>query len=331
MSNKAGSISQQLRSFGVNAQSHRCGRERHQRRASWIIVRTAMLAATLSCCSGTFDGSSDSGADGSDGNGTVLPLAAVMESSETSLTLLTKAENRLRDECMEARGFEHVTPIHFDTRIFNLDQRYGNRTHDWAAENGYRPMNFASLIESIGLTDPGPVPSADYQKAMFGNSVLQADGSQAPDGTGCESMAATEIYGGPERRYSFDGWGDLLELDSTSYERTMASSTVVAAEAEWAKCMTSAGFDYSSPQEPMFEFPTPFDDPIALDTRPSDAEIKTAVADASCRDEGHLQEIYIEVESEVQRKLLDEHVAAVLAVEEQMSAAIERAKQVLDK
>lgn len=299
----------------------------------YVAVTVLLVSLSVGCKSSGSE--SDDGAvgrgDTDSGSSLVeLPLAAILETPSSDLALLAEAENQLRANCMQDRGFDDLTPIRFETDTFNVDQRYGNRTVEFASENGYRPMNLESMLISSGVEETPPPETDAYLTAMFGEIVQHADGSAGPDGSGCEAIAATTIYGGPDRRYSFDGWNALIELDAVSYETTMASSTVKEAEARWAECMGGAGYEFSSPQDPLFKFPTPFDNPALLERPPTPDELQTATADAHCRAEVRLQDVYIDVESSVQRQLLETKSEGIASVKEQMDQAIETAKSILN-
>lgn len=259
-----------------------------------------------------------------------LPLSAIMDAATDDLRLLAAAENKLRAQCMKDRGFDQVTNVRYDDAgLFNLDRRYAHVTPEVARERGYRPVDLEALVAAATEPMPAFARSDDYLVALHGEVRDYPDGSRRPDGTGCEALAAEEIYGNAERRYGFSGWDALLKVNEDSYVQTMASEGVRAAESSWSQCMKRAGYDYASPQEPLADYPVDPSNVEILRVPVSNAELATAVADANCRIETNLKEVYFATESQIQLELIETHSDAVRSVRSELDDALTRANEIM--
>ncbi|XBH22447.1 hypothetical protein V5R04_04275 [Jonesiaceae bacterium BS-20] len=122
-------------------------------------------------------------------------------------------------------------------------------------------------------------------------------------------------------------WGQRYSLESVAYEiagdaslRALNSQSVQDGFADWSACMDGRGFDYAEPSAAyLSEWPG--------DT-PGIDEIKTAVADAECKESTGLNKIWSAENARFQTEALNEYPGFVEQWNEILQAELDAARGV---
>jgi hypothetical protein len=247
-------------------------------------------------------------------------------------SLYARTQDMLIAECMSTYGFNYdadLSPERLEEAGRLHGQKYGIESISDAAEYGYQdPLR----IQAAAFYDDR-VWTKDEMLVLHGSEAvsiteLETDtdefdpqtlnGKMIPAG-GCIVWAALKLEddstppGIGIRTTSIDLPTRLIwEAESLyqSDERTLRMQDM------WSDCMDKAGYKYSSWEDPRKEFTR------ELGVKPSDLEIRTATADAECRDGlNFLGEMFL-IECEYQAKLLEENIAEVNEYRDWMSGAI---------
>ncbi|MEU5086493.1 hypothetical protein [Streptomyces sp. NPDC021356] len=208
----------------------------------------------------------------------------------------------LAKECMRGLGFDNLRdldPAHPPGRpqrpadgktVFGLmivadrDHRYGVQNPEEAATYGYRapaaeyrraaPDRKWTLPEYLALTGAG-----------FGDDPRSVHGHPIPE-RGCLGRADLRIYG----RDRYAAPDPVLTLRSESRRRAQQDPAWTHADRLWSACMRGAGYHYATPREAQNGDDRRDEDLKRFlsvhrpdDDRPSEAERRTAVADARCK------------------------------------------------
>ncbi|MEU8076550.1 hypothetical protein AB0B31_13985 [Catellatospora citrea] len=231
----------------------------------------------------------------------VMPLDVYILTREQRISINNARELLIRD-CVNKHGLQvtgRVASGDQPSRQVMIGRRYGIIDADAAARTGYRAD--AEVAADAGKAGGGWNPTPEEFRVVSGkdqvtgeNTVGQLVGGTAIAEGGCASEAG--------RQLSADGgelasnYGDTLQVET--YAMAERDSRVVAAVAEWSKCMAEAGYTYSSPWEPNNRDWGP---------KPTNEEIATAVADVACRRKVDLVGIWLAVESAYQQRVIDEN------------------------
>lgn len=211
-------------------------------------------------------------------------------------------------QCMADQGFDFDAverEVQEPEWTDQLRQRLGPSDESTAQRLGY------GLGESTPAFVDEPSGDAAFQQALTGGSPPQTVDLVDPTSgavigaldirSGCLGEADAAVFGSVERRnryYSLDiglqnlAVGVLLEAES--------SSTVLAAQAEWASCMQAQGYDYLTTSDPLdVDWPDPL----------GDEERTTALADVACKQEVGLVDLYLAEVTALATERQSEHVA----------------------
>jgi len=177
-------------------------------------------------------------------------------------------------------------------------------------------------------------PSSEVSAVAFGTTNV-VNGLRVPKG-GCLVAGFNEVIKGIPNSLLPDGnsgpiAGIANEID---HENVQEDSGVIAVNRKWSACMAGLGYDYSSPGQAV-------DDPrwVAA-SRPSapghhvgitEAEVKTAVADVTCRSRVDLYGVYWAVAAAYQNEWLanSQNRALAQAQEQADEVMLTRAEAIL--
>jgi len=260
-------------------------------------------------------------------------------------------------KCMSEQGFEY-TPVDYSSMgraeavgTEELDVEWG--TLEFAQEYGYGATTNPWGDQSGEPTDTGEEwvdPNSEYiedmsqteQTAYFAALYGDTSSSEPPEEgevvdeydwttAGCQGKAQHEVY------ESGNGMDDeeftaLQDEMSAMWEAAMADPRVSGLDAEWASCMSDAGYTglavVADAEQQFYEKVNAIYEDAYVDVDPeageadyaavedgiqnqlsalTTEEIETAVADYTCRDEVRYTEIQQEVNFEYQQDFVDGH------------------------
>lgn len=175
---------------------------------------------------------------------------------------------------------------------------------------------------------------AAYDEALWGVSPENADGAEYVEPTGdrrgCHAAANDAVYGaGMDEDDPFAG---LMEEMTRMWESVPTDDRVLAAQADWAACMADAGHlglaRIGDGETTVADLVQPIVDEVYA-TVPEDAseeervaaqalvdervaaitpqEIEIAVADMTCRAQVRYEDVYAEVDRDLQQQFYDAH------------------------
>lgn len=241
-------------------------------------------------------------------------LAAILRvyADPTLRRLVEHASDVLIQRCMAEAGFDYqVAPPREapqDAAAMLIDQALGVTTVADAQRYGYVPPLVALDADDDGRADLNSSSEPAFLDALFGtdrgspesNAVVDDDTGRQVGSLeirdGCTGSADDQLFGSSEDRASFYSLDLTLQnLAVEAVVKTQSSSPIQSATADWSRCMANAGYDFSTPQDPLeVEWAEP---------RPSEDEVRTALADVQCKEQAGLISTY--------RTLLNDAASAV--------------------
>ncbi|MBO1413165.1 hypothetical protein [Streptomyces sp. FH025] len=250
--------------------------------------------------------------------GLKLPLSAYMETYEDNRTI-ERAADRLTHDCMARFGF-----------TYNAPERTVNPASIWDNTNMARRYGLTdrSQVERYGydLPDEGwsppPIPkmSAEELVMLTGRTEPKPD---APEVSTTQN--GTAVPRGGCMGESLDKVGGQLDtsvpdrLDAESFDTAKADDRVQQVIQQWSGCMAEKGYQVALPAD-AFKLA-----PRATGSGPSKEEIAVATADLDCKERTGLVKVWFDVESEVQRKQIEENQLALNQTRERITAAVKSA------
>lgn len=328
-------------------------RQRTTARALAFAGALGLLAAGLTGCGGGDEGTGDQGDRDEEQLGV---LDAMFRDAWENAVRQDPAQAQARveeliAECMAEQGFEYVPR----TAAGPMPQ-----AATAVEDDGLDPIEYAQqwgYAITTGPPDegPGPSPSPEvvdpneelragmtetertaYDTALWGVPLDPADGEEYVEPTGdqrgCHTVANDAVYGsGVEED---DPFADLMDEMSRMWESVGTDDRVLAAQAEWAACMTDAGHpglaSVGDGEKVVLDLVQPILDEVWA-TVPEDAaeeerraaqalidertaaitpqEIEIAVADMTCREQVRYEDVYAEVDRDLQQQFYDAHRA----------------------
>jgi hypothetical protein len=244
----------------------------------------------------------------------VLPIQAYIPTDEEYITL-QRAESAITTACMAAQGFDYHPPAPAAGLSDQMHRRY-NWVYDkeTAAEHGYHWVPTGPEEEPAEVLDPGA------REALMGDEMGDEPG-------GCLGEAYDHLTDGLERH---DGAGLnlpylVMEVKSESYHRSQEDPRVLDVFREWSSCMAEGGYTATKPLDDRlfqdFDFGLP---------EPSQAEIDQALWNVECMERTDLLSVWFDVESEIQRELIDKHAEAFAQIAEENEEMMRRAAAALE-
>jgi hypothetical protein len=216
------------------------------------------------------------------------------------------ARQVLTGACMRQLGYRYVVDAAQYQRVATIDLAdngvYGNKRRyvvtdpATAGRYGYHKVSTATGAQAVGgRRNPGAM-TTDEREGLFGvlpdgkSATHTADGRPIPAG-GCIGAADTTLA-----RAGQAGKAEPVNrLGGESYQHSLGDARVRAVFQAWSRCMAGRGYHVTSPLRII--------DGFDLDTRTvTPAEIATARADVSCKQQTHLTDIWFDSEEAYQEK-----------------------------
>ncbi|MFE3760280.1 hypothetical protein ACFXPI_00715 [Streptomyces sp. NPDC059104] len=241
-----------------------------------------------------------------------LPLDGLFWSDQ-EYTLLHKALDILTSQCMDRSRVPMppgtAAPVSRGPRAAH---RYGTLAREEAERYGYHSPPPPPV-------PPPPALTPEQRTALAGTR----NGRPGPAGTpaeGCNGWAAVQITG--TTSYPVDA--ELLRtLDFESFDLSRHDPRTARAIDAWASCMEASGATHAS---------GPDEKPPALRGTQADAEeIRTALADVSCKEKTQLVGTWAGVETAYQQDLLRQHGGEVKDIERGRQDQLSKAADTIEK
>lgn len=253
--------------------------------------------------------------------------------TETEEALLYDAEQVLVRDCMARDGFR-IWITTYDDQPEPERFPYVVDDIDWASRHGYG-TELRRSADAQAAADPNKAYfdnlPADRRKAAVAalngtgpgrvETVLPTGGLLARYDNGCTSQAWHELYGDLAAWYRAT---KIIEVLPGLWQgRVVADPVFTAAVARWSGCMREAGHPYESPAAARAAFRSP-------DAKTGrEAEIRTAVAEATCAGRTGLAATASELDQSCQADVHAEHREVLETKLRLQLAALPRAQSVM--
>jgi hypothetical protein len=214
-----------------------------------------------------------------------------------------RARDVLIRECMADAGFDWYVPAEPSPTIDPKRRRYGVIDPQLAERFGYHLPPEAGTERTLRLRDE-TLRNPRAADAYFG--------PEGAEGEGCTTSADRQLARGAGGA----DFGLSTDLGFRALEMLKDHPGVVAAQRDWQECMRSYGYSYGSPYASAGDRAWNVDDPEI-----SEAERAVAIADVDCKYEVNLLDVWLQAETEIQHRLIDENAAEL--------APLKRAKRVV--
>ncbi|MFI2350932.1 hypothetical protein ACH492_28705 [Streptomyces sp. NPDC019443] len=237
--------------------------------------------------------------------------------------------------CMHKYGLSFEAPkqsigagIGADAPSSRVDGRFGYQSMAHAKEWGYHPAGGFPKGETW-KTSPDNDPEkwfvltgARDTDVLSGPGGLTRSGSRVPS-HGCVGSALMEITGSRNGRIGDADIATNLKFD-----------TLVAAQKDprtlrvfslWSHCMQKHGYSYRSPLDALS------DPRWVKSSRPSSAEIETAVADQECRARHNVVGVWFTVDFSYQERAVADNRDELLKVRKRIDYQVKAAQEILNK
>jgi hypothetical protein len=233
--------------------------------------------------------------------------------SPAQAEMVDRARNRLFSGCMRRFGFELATPAASrQLTVVGNARRYGVDDEAQAGTHGYHP---ATPPPAAPVREPR-LPTA-AEAVADGSGPRTYRGRRVPAG-GCLGQALRQLgRGGPVP--TDPGLAKRLSLES--YVRTSESGPMRPVFARWSACMGRVGFHYATPRQAN-------NDPAWRTPRPSTRERATAIADARCKRQVQLVDLWATIETTYQQHQLAQHAEQLEILAKAMATRISNAARV---
>lgn len=258
-----------------------------------------------------------------------LPIEAYLFTAAQT-RVLNDAHRSLVNDCMTRFGFstEFVPPTAGVAPPNQLTRRYGVTDQVSAARYGYhltpedgiptagkpqtggRAYTKAELLVLTGNESGTPV--APNQSPAGGKSH---NGKAVPPG-GCTGEAKAKL--GFDKLERADAARLPDQINFSTYQQASSDSRVVAVLKQWSACMKAKGYTYGTPTQAM----------EAADIKqasPTDAEIRTAIADVTCKKEHNVVGVWYGIESAYQKTVIQQNIEKLTSIKKEQGAALKLA------
>lgn len=254
----------------------------------------------------------------------VLPVDAYRLTAAQS-DEIDQATRLLMTRCMKRFGFDYTPPRTANvlpSELAGNARRYGLADADLARDQGYQ----------VG-TGPGEISTtpeklnSDEILALTGHldslSRPTKTDDQIPLG-GCAGEAGRAISGDTESEFlAITSQDPVTKIDINSFDQSSGDPKVKNVIAAWSACMKSQGFDYAGPLDPAR-------DPLVTnETTASPKELALATADVDCKQKTQLVQVWLSVETGIEKKLIQSSLTELAAVRSANAAQLKRAAAVL--
>ncbi|MFF8771356.1 hypothetical protein [Kitasatospora sp. NPDC015120] len=271
-------------------------RRRHGRRA--LLPAAAALALALTGCSSggaAGDGPAAPAAAPSGSQTTEasrdegLPLEAAMRGDAESQAVFTNAVNKLAAKCARDQGYQVTErPAVTAEQLLARDRAQGTAVNPYAWPS-------VQALKDYGYA--GSAHGRDAKPPETGQPVVAdsaADTAQAK----CAKEVSIRLAAADAGKGSAKG--RLNELITQAGEQTEADPRMVAALARWSQCMRPSGYTYASPLQAAQQFEKVVGAAGAQ-------ELAIARADAGCRADSRPAEVWFEVRTQLEQRLVEQN------------------------
>jgi hypothetical protein len=229
-----------------------------------------------------------------------------------------QAINILDAECMARFGLPDPSPIFIGSARSPMYRRYGVTSMAVARRWGYH-------LDKANQDVPPAPPSMPAPERAAAFAVLLGTWSKDPDphlsplqyprirvagklvpAGGCRTWAALRLG---SSHHEVSTLPEMINL--ASFEASQSNPKVVAAFRAWSKCMAAHGYTASDPLN--IHTPVP-PSSGAGSGGPSQAEIRTAVADVTCKNRTLLVAIWFGAEYRYQEAAIQRHFTVLSAL-----------------
>lgn len=251
-----------------------------------------------------------------------LPLNAYAAVSSVQQTTLSEAQSLLTQMCMTSRGFVYTsltTSTQDQALLQSIEYGFGITSLADAAADGYR--------QPVASSPQSPAPFlggfTSFTELKQHAALVVALLGFAPGirigpirQPGCLTVANNEIY-----RPGSTGLGDPVPVIAQQASTwTQTDPRILAADADWSKCMAQRGYHFANPQQAAdHRWPS----------KPTAAETATAVADVSCKLRVNLANTWLTVEAAYQTALIGQNIATLANLQASFKSALNRVEALL--
>lgn len=329
-----------------------------RRRGRLAVAATAMTAAVAASVAGCGSGHGSGGTStGSTTAAAVRPAAGAFATlhggpahdqialpvDAYALTVperdrLDLARSVLAGDCMRSFGYRYDAAAdkavaartarnHLDDfGLYENKRRYGVTDPATAARYGYHLVSAASgtavpqdEADDHGLGKESPAEQeVRYGTDAEGKPVLHTAAGKPIPPTGCLSAGDAPFTVQGTRG---DDTEAVRALAATSFEQSQQDPAVVTARKAWSACLAAKGFTFTDPVgNPGFDAETPAVSP---------AETAMASADAACKQQTHLTDVWLAAEAGFQQQWIAAHPADFRAAKSVHDEMMKRVDQVL--
>lgn len=261
-----------------------------------------------------------------------FPLDAYVPTGEQN-SQLTKAQDKLVDQCMQRYGFRYESPrAGSAAQPRDESRRYGLSDASVATRYGYnnpvlenrppKPVakqlgpNEKLFLHGEEQVDPAkPIPMSQEESEKSGLGSLTVDGKKVPSG-GCLRESFLKLYSPVKnsvdimvpQNFGFDAYG-----------RSRQDSRVEKAIKEWSACMAEKGFSTDNPVSPELGFNDA--------TLGSPQAVTAAQQDVACKQRTNLVGIWFTVEVAYQKRLIEQNAEVLALAKTQLEERMRLAAQ----
>ena len=248
------------------------------------------------------------------------PYAALGQSADDGLAP-NESGYALSSACMTAAGYPDSASIPFAIRSGPANLAFSQPWGSWgylgdaeAQQYGFR-VPPGSALSALGIdtsgpgTNPGSLPQAEQTAIGKCASIVQ----DFTNATGNGALAS------------------IGTLASDIYNDVLRDAAVKNATRAWSACMARNGYNFSQPEavfrqeiQDMFGDVHQINAGATVNAAANQAQIATAVTDASCTDSADLAGIYFAVQASYEQQLVNANAQALTAAVQQYRAAYGR-------
>ncbi|WP_035805256.1 hypothetical protein [Kitasatospora mediocidica] len=223
---------------------------------------------------------------------------------------VTEARNRLAAQCMQRYGLTYAPPP------VSQSGPGGQATHRYDVvdpANGYRsPTPADAKLPPPPQLRPAELTVLAGSGPAGTEPITTYGGLPIPKG-GClgEAEAKLTANGGAVVDDQL-----AININFDNYRRSMTDDKLLAAFHQWSACMKTKGFSYPAPTDAMG------DKRWKGSATPSAAEIATATADASCRQQANVVGTWFTVESAYEEQAIQADLGQLDRVQQGIAAVL---------
>ncbi len=186
-----------------------------------------------------------------------------------------------------------------------------------AKQRGYKPAADEQAAYDAAMNSgalDGTTGGADAQ-VLEGSGIKEVNGKSVPAG-GCIGESNRKIDAEAASTET------ARQISAETFTRSKTDSRVVAAFSAWSDCMKGKGYKYKEPLDAS-------DDPQFSSREVTPQEIATATADIGCRDKTNVAKVWFDVETEYQKKMIEERAVQLNQETEELDSTVKKAAEIL--